>query len=915
MDEDDEFYDTISLNSQAPIHRKRINNKEYISLSRNTIYHSAIELDNMDNHDATSSNWRSFSMEDLPDYVIAYDTTTDPIKLKKRETFEQNLIDVGLILKKDEHQHRINFIKIYVPREVLCQYAELLKLRLPIKDPEGFTPKENIFSSVIKRCLDRCKVRLDEKKFPPQQYKLTAEFSRDKYYLFDVDDPNFFNIGVRISVISYILDREKYGKEDHSKGIKNLISTDVYKAAYPLHDGDLNNKSSKRKLLLDEWASVSKWVKYQPIDDIKDYFGVKFALYFTWLGFYTHMLIPASIVGILCLLYGIISIQNDTLSGDICNKDIVMCPLCDRVCNFWQLKDSCVYSKIVRLIDNPATIFFAVFMSVWAAVYLELWKRYSAEIAHRWGLTGFDLLAEPPRPEYLTRLANAKKKKLNVVTSLEEPVVPFWRVKLPSIILSFSIVLLWVILALGVVAGIVLYRMSLLSSSALYSDKTSYRIYVVPLTAGLINLVCIVILNFLYDRLAQWLTEMELQRTQTEFDDSLSLKIYMFQFVNYYSCIFYIAFIKGKFVGYPAKYNRIFGHRQEECNPGGCLMELTMQLAIIMIGNQFISGIIEMLLPVLLKIYNTISSGFKSNEKTHCNNVNEINEVDCKQYKEDYKLNSMDSRTLFTEYLEMVLQYGFVTIFVTAFPLAPLFALINNIFEMRLDAKKFIKYYRRPVPQRVKNIGVWYNIMNIIGKISVASNAIIIAFSSNFIPKLVYTIKLNRNHTESGFLEHSLAYFNVNDFPNTTAPLENFLNVTTCRYPEYRNPPWHSQKYKRPVEYWHVLAARLAFIVIYQNLVNVIITAIQYAIPDVSRKLRDRIKREAFKINETIVKHEMEYRLRTRNKKGGSVVRRKNGDLSGDTIFRDVSSENNGDIMFIDAGGALESGNDAVTEL
>lgn len=86
----------------------------------------------------------------------------------------------------------------------------------------------------------------------------------------------------------------------------------------------------------------------------------------------------------------------------------------------------------------------------------------------------------------------------------------------------------------------------------------------VPITAGLMNLVFIVILNLIYDRLAEWLTEMELQRTQTEFDDSLAVKIYMFQFVNYYSSIFYIAFFKGKFVGYPSKYNKIFGYRQEE---------------------------------------------------------------------------------------------------------------------------------------------------------------------------------------------------------------------------------------------------------------------------------------------------------------------------------------------------------------
>lgn len=53
-------------------------------------------------------------------------------------------------------------------------------------------------------------------------------------------------------------------------------------------------------------------------------------------------------------------------------------------------------------------------------------------------------------------------------------------------------------------------------------------------------------------------------RTQTQFDDSLTLKIYLLQFVNYYASIFYIAFFKGKFVGHPGEYNKIFDYRQEE---------------------------------------------------------------------------------------------------------------------------------------------------------------------------------------------------------------------------------------------------------------------------------------------------------------------------------------------------------------
>jgi len=70
----------------------------------------------------------------------------------------------------------------------------------------------------------------------------------------------------------------------------------------------------------------------------------------------------------------------------------------------------------------------------------------------------------------------------------------------------------------------------------------------------------------------------------------------------------------------------------------------------------------------------------------------------------------------------LVLQYGFVTIFVAAFPLAPFFALLNNVLEMRLDAKKFLRFYRRPVPRRVKNIGVWFPILDIIGRLSVVTN-------------------------------------------------------------------------------------------------------------------------------------------------------------------------------------------------
>lgn len=88
------------------------------------------------------------------------------------------------------------------------------------------------------------------------------------------------------------------------------------------------------------------------------------------------MLIPAAFVGVACLIYGVVTLRTDHLCKEICSRDIVMCPRCDKFCDYWKLSEGCTYTKIQHFIDNPATIFFAIFMSIWGTVYLELWKRY-----------------------------------------------------------------------------------------------------------------------------------------------------------------------------------------------------------------------------------------------------------------------------------------------------------------------------------------------------------------------------------------------------------------------------------------------------------------------------------------------------------------------------------------------------------
>uniref|UniRef100_A0A0A1XE63 Anoctamin n=1 Tax=Zeugodacus cucurbitae TaxID=28588 RepID=A0A0A1XE63_ZEUCU len=790
------------------------------------------------------------------DFVLAYIGDDDyiPENRRKREIFETNLIKEGLHLEHDNTQ-RIHFIKIHAPLEVLCRYAEILKIKLPMKKiPGQELIEEDDFR--IKDCLTTACSRFFSwlKVSPERPYRIHFEFSRNYEHLFDWEQPNFFDAGVRNSIINFILERQNFveGEETPDNlGIEKLLEDRVYHSAYPLHD------DTDRDFLLQEWATLRKWIHLQPLDSIKEYFGAKVALYFAWLGFYTHMLIPVSVLGILCFVYGFVTWNSDPISRQICNDNqtTLMCPQCDRNCDYWLLEKTCNSSKMNYLIDNNITVVFASIMALWAVFYLELWKRYSATLVHRWGLTTFSQHVEHPRPQYLSKLQKHKditerwKKSHNIL----EPDVPFWRIKFLPSFTSYSIMVLFICVSLIAIFSMIVYRMAQKAShSILGSDNSmTYKIMVLPMTAGIIDLIVISMLDYVYTSLAVYLTNMEYCRTQTEYDESLTVKNYIFQFVNYYSSLFYIAFLKGKFVGYPAKYNRILGFRQEECNPGGCLMELCMQLVIIMVGKQAVNAIVEMFFPYIMRFIRKLSArmGMRKVES-------EEKLISCNQWTEDYHLEPSNTNSLFSEYLEMVLQFGFITLFGLAFPLAPLLALINNVIEVRLDAIKMLKLIRRPVAQRASNIGVWYNMMAIVARIAVASSAMIIAFSTNLIPKLVYTTATNDASLE-GYLNFTLAYFNTEDFQ--VQPVLHgsiYENATSCRYTEFRNAPWDDNPYKRPTYYWKILTGRLAFIVVFQNVIGVIQGIIAWAIADEPSKLRKRIKREGFLLREHIIEYE-----------------------------------------------------------
>ncbi|XP_072309610.1 anoctamin-2b [Eucyclogobius newberryi] len=777
-----------------------------------------------------------------------------------RQEFEACLMEAGLEIERDKEvkPHGPSFTRLHAPWPVLCREAEFLKIKVPTKT--SYELKEESGFSTSMSTLWRKMNQPFQPKIPHPEHgrtKLLSHcFSRDKLHLYNITSKDtFFDNSTRGRIVYEILRRTVCVQTCQTIGVREL-------------------EQDPPQVLHEEWARYSAFFKYQPIDLVRKYFGEKIGLYFAWLGVYTQLLVPASIVGIIVFGYGVATLDTNIPSLEMCDEHLnfTMCPLCDGACDYWRLNTACGTARASHLFDNPATVFFAIFMSLWAVLFLEHWKRRQISLSFSWDLTGMEEEEEQPRPKYENlvlqkqqrKLQKKKKRKKNEPEKQEDGTVTgkdrwrqkllsamsagkataveklTWKDRLPGYCINVSSILFMFGLTFSAVFGVIIYRITVSALMAMSSDpevKSNVRVTVTA-TAVMINLVVILILDEIYGTVAVWLTDLEIPKTETAYEERLILKAFLLKFMNAYAPIFYVAFFKGRFAGRPGSYVYVFNdYRMEECAPGGCLIELCIQLSIIMLGKQLIqNNIFEIGIPKLKKLVRTLKDKGSVVVKRE-------EERSPRQWTLDYALAPFEGLT--PEYMEMIIQFGFVSLFVASFPLAPLFALLNNVIEIRLDAKKFVTELRRPVAARAKDIGIWYNILSGMGKFSVIINAFVISFTSDFIPRLVYLYVYSPSGTMHGFIDHTLSYFNVTNFrPGTFPDSTDHGDISVCRYKDYREPPWSPEAYHFSKQYWCVLAARLAFVILFQNLVMFLSLVIAWVIPDVPKTIVEQLKRE-----------------------------------------------------------------------
>uniref|UniRef100_A0A7N8Y104 Anoctamin n=1 Tax=Mastacembelus armatus TaxID=205130 RepID=A0A7N8Y104_9TELE len=737
----------------------------------------------------------------------------------RREEFEENLLEMGLELEKDERSKipEMGFVKIHAPWNVLCREAEFMKLKMPTKKVLNPSTHHQFF-------IHKVTAPLHPKIEPsrPQNVKsLCHPFSREKQHLFDLSDRDrFFDSKTRSSIVYQILKRTRCTKAKYSMALTFAVS-------------------SNRK-----------------------YFGEKIGLYFAWLGVYTQMLIPAAIIGVIVFLYGCATVDDNIPSMEICDprNNITMCPLCDHACSYWELVTACGTARASHLFDNAATVIFSIFMALWAVLFMEHWKRRQMRLNYTWDLTGFgeeeQVRHHNQRCCYISDLLFISFFHFHFMCLCVKLTCTD---RMPAYLTTMVTMCFLIVLTFAIVFGVILYRISIKAALHMsnYPAARSNIRATVKTTAAIINLIIIIILDEIYGSIARWLTTLEVPKTDKSFEERLIFKAFILKFANAFTPIVYLAFFRGRLVGRPGKYLYVVGsYRMEECAHAGCLMELCIQLCITMLGKQLIqNNLFEIGIPKLKKLLRRRKSDLDSKQEEELNRT-------MQRYEKDHFLGPFVG--LSPEYMEMIIQFGMVTLFVASFPLAPLFALLNNIIEIRLDAKKFVTELRRPIAVKAKDIGSVDFIKTVGDNQFSLSQAFVISFTSDFIPRLVYQHMFSPDGTLHGFVNHSLSYFNVTDFQPGTEPVEPMhlgYKVEICRYKDYREPPWSSTPYQLSKDFWAILAARLAFVIVFQNVVMLMSDFVDWLIPDIPKDISVQMHKEKILMVEVFMKEEQGKRL------------------------------------------------------
>ncbi|XP_065353093.1 anoctamin-10 isoform X3 [Cloeon dipterum] len=533
---------------------------------------------------------------------------------------------------------------------------------------------------------------------------------------------------------------------------------------YPLHNKE--NLRRLRKL----W--YCNFFQHQPIDEIRAYFGDAIAMYFSFLGFYTTALLFPMLLGLIQMWF----------SGP----------------------------------DSLLPAFFTILNSFWVILFLVLWKRHSNCLAYSWNTIKMTGLDDEPRASFRGEMGEDR------VTGRILPQYPRWKSFVKMYLVSWPIALVCASIAFYIMLASFWAEQTILVWGTMQEDgtqmKPDYAVQALVMIPSIVYTALVFLMNYYYRKLATRLTEWENHRTQSQFDRHRVLKLVVFEFVNNFMALFYIAFVYQdlEMLRYQIALMLILlqflNHFQEAIIPYFLLKHARK------VKEAHLNGVIFFLsffvikaatrspnqrlrAKVLVIIFSKLFGGTEKKKKDHDSDASSSEDdatkplipaedrtgarlrrrqnsisLDSKSRSGFFSVLSdipeLDDETIarqtvdegerdeyestYDDYLELFIQFGYVILFSSVYPAAALCAVINNVLEVRADAFKLCRVTRRPIPKRVKDVGAWQRAFEAVGVISICTNCALLYLLPGLRESLAPGASELNWALAAGTLEHAL---------------------------------------------------------------------------------------------------------------------------------------------------------------
>jgi len=513
------------------------------------------------------------------------------------------------------------------------------------------------------------------------------------------------------------------------------------------------------------WLMNGENYEYPTISSVRVYLGDRLALYFGFMSFYTIFMLPLAIVAVGYTLFQFAFAMNIWFCRFEMNNftgfELLRCGG-DKQDNIGESEMGFGSS-----LNNWGMVVMSVVVAIWSTLFVEFWKRKQSELLAKWDSLPNDeamvVLGSQVRTNYrgdevfdyfdykLTKEFPKSKcswgKGMGIVTLMSMLVV---------IIICFIAIESWKY-SFGDEAGSIPQR--LLKLSRVLKDEnflphtnvtTSYIFFscapgipcfftkaqaqlIMKLLGSTINGVIINLFNIFYGYVARVFTDLENHRYSRDYEEALIYKVFAFQFVNSYFAILW----------------SIFVYRNMESVAIQVLLVTLTKLLM----DIFISHIVPLLrrkigiicrkrvldadkeqeqlqkLCELPQAYDTdLAARYFTVENLHVMFDNKI------------KRNFNGFHTVNQEYMKVVIQFGYLVMFSSCFPLFPLVLLIYNWVETKLDIYEYTLTINRAPKEKIRGIGAWMNVLSFLSMVAAILNCFTIVVVSRNLHELSWII-------------------------------------------------------------------------------------------------------------------------------------------------------------------------------